>query len=152
MPSATFRLAGFGGAAFFMRTLVIPDPDQPHRATVAYDLAMHTPVADSTWRARPAYPGLPERLAEFFLSAAADWHPETTLPALTDERLGLSIDVTSSTDAAVTLDIAMHSPGFDGEPDLLQFETSRAVLAQAAQDVRKLHDVAPERRYYLPGV
>lgn len=136
---ATFRLAGFGGAALYMRTVVIPDPDQPDRATVAYDLTLHTPEADSTWRARPANPGLPDRMAEFFLRAAADWHPENTLPAITDERLELSIDATSSTDDAVTLEVAMHAPGLDGEPELLQFETTRAALAQAAQDVRALN-------------
>lgn len=136
---ATFRLAGFGGAALYMRTVVIPDPDQPDRATIAYDLTLHSPDSDSTWRARPASPGLPSRMAEFFFRAAADWHPENTLPAVTDERLGLSIDATSSTDDAVTLDVAMHAPGFDDEPEMLQLETTRAALAQAAQDVRALN-------------
>jgi len=135
-----FRLAGFGGAALYMRTQVCPAATGSE-CSLAFDVSLHSPESESRYFARFAQPGLVEALSAFFLQAAADWHPEASLPAISDPVLGLQIAVTSSTDTRVGLLVTLTEADDPEEPDGLDFETTRATLAQAALDVRDLTSV-----------
>jgi hypothetical protein len=132
-----FRLAGFGGAALYMRSQVRP-ADDPKGCVLAFDVSLHSPTSESRSFSREARPGLVEDLSAFFLQAASEWHPEASLPSVADAVLGLEVSVISSTDSRVGLLVSLTDPEGGDEPDGLDFETSRAALAQAAQEVREL--------------
>ncbi len=140
LPAGFFRLAGFGGAALFLRSAVLPPelPDAPARLGI--DIGLLTPHALGWLLSRPASPGLAERLSAFFLAAAADWHPEATLPAFADDVLGLRLVAESSDDQAVTLVVRVREDRDDeaGEDAGIEFTTSRVALATAAGEVRAL--------------
>lgn len=136
-----FRLPGYGGAAIFLRSHAVPaqtlDADAP---ILVFDVGLLSPDSYNQYLSRPADNGFVERLANFFFHAAADFHPEKSLPTLTDETLGLVISARSSTDHRVELEfsIAEDAAEPDSERDEINFETSRVVLATSAQSVGRL--------------
>ncbi|MFJ7623101.1 hypothetical protein ACIQYZ_30335, partial [Rhodococcus erythropolis] len=89
-----FRLPGYGGAAVFLRSHAVPaavfESDVP---TLVFDVGLLSPDRFNQYLSRHTDEGFVERLAAFFFHAAADFHPEKSLPAFTDERLGLMISV-----------------------------------------------------------
>lgn len=131
---AMFRLPGFGGAAVFLRTVVAEAEDSPV-PELRVDLGLLDPGNYHQFLRRPVGAGLPSRLSAFFMAAAGDWHPESSQAPLTDDELGLSITVIESDEHRVTLLFEVQD---DPEPVGLDFQTSRAALAQAARDVRVL--------------
>lgn len=140
-----FRLPGFGGAAVFLRSTLVPavDAGDDPVARLSVDVGLLSPASFAQYQGRAVMPGLPARLSAFFLSAAADEQPESSVAPLVDEVLGLRVEVASSDEYRVGLLVSLvkdlDEP--DAEPDGLDFETSRAVLAQAARDVRFLDHV-----------
>ena len=142
--TAQFRLAGFGGAAVYMRTCVLPglmvDAPDP---VLAMDIGFLSPDARHHVLARPIDPTLPERLARFFFAVAEDYHPELSVDSLQDDVAGLVVSVESSDDDRVCLnwslveDLEADVREFEG----LNFETSRAALVTASQ--RALDLTAP---------
>ena len=141
-----FRLAGFGGAGVFLRTVIIPDPSGTDRGkgrggARGMDVVLVTPVSQDGYLRRTVGDGFLEGLSAFFGRAAADWLPEASLPSFQDPVLGLEMSVVSSTPTRVGLlvrvveDLDADVAEFDG----IDFETSRSALAQAALDVRDLH-------------
>ena len=132
-----FRLPGYGGAAVFLRSHAVPatvfESDVP---TLVFDVGLLSPDRFNQYLSRHTDDGFVERLAAFFFHAAADFHPEKSLPAFTDERLGLMISVCSSTDREVELDfsLAEDPESEDTERDEMTFETSRVVLADLGAD------------------
>jgi len=131
---AMFRLPGFGGAAVFLRTVIAEAEDSPV-PDLRVDLGLLDPGNYRQFLRRPVGAGLPSRLSAFFMAAAGDWNPESSLTPLQDDELGLSITVTESDEHRVTLLVEVQD---DPEPVGLDFQTSRAALAQAARDVRVL--------------
>ena len=131
---AMFRLPGFGGAAVFLRTVIAEAHDSPV-PELRVDLGLLDPGDYRQCLKRPMGSELPARLSAFFMSAAGDWHPESSLAPLQDDDLGLTITVTESDEQRVTLLVEVED---DPEPVGLDFQTSRAALAQAARDVRVL--------------
>lgn len=83
-----FRLPGYGGAAVFLRSHAVPatvfESDVP---TLVFDVGLLSPDRFNQYLSRHTDDGFVERLAAFFFHAAADFHPEKSLPAFTDERL-----------------------------------------------------------------
>jgi len=140
-----FRVAGFGGAALFLRSGVVPFSvgSDDERAQLVFDVGLLSPQEFTRYQARAAESGLTGRLSVFFLAAAGDWEPEATVVPLVDEVLGLRLQVTSSDEYRVGLLVTvvkdLGEP--EAEPDGLDFETSRAALAQAAREVRLLDHV-----------
>lgn len=142
-----FRLPGFGGAAVFLRAAVVPTGgglvDDEAGAWLSLDVGLLSPQSFTRYLARAATAGLADRLSALFLSAAADEAPESTVAPLVDEVLGLRVEVISSDEARVGLLVSLvkdlEEP--EAEPDGLDFETSRAALAQAAREVRFLDHV-----------
>lgn len=136
-----FRLPGYGGAAVFLRSHAVPatifESDQP---MLAFDVGMLSPDRFIQYLGRRAGPDFVERLAGFFFRAAADFHPEDSIPTFVDDRLGLTITIRSSTDRAVELEFSLaQNPDSSGtERDEMNFETSRVVLATSAQTVPRL--------------
>lgn len=150
--TAQFRLAGFGGAAVFLRTCVIPgvmaNASEP---VLAMDIGFLSPEARNHFLARPIDPTLPERLAQLFFAAADAYHPELSVGALQDERAGLVVSVESSDESRVCLnwslveDLQADVREFEG----LNFETSRAALVTASQAALLLVAAGP---HYPEGV
>lgn len=137
---ARFRLAGFGGAALGLRSVVIPDDTSNSGSRLSLDVELLSPIKSDCYLARPVSGGLIHRLSAFFLAAASDWHPELSVPPVSDECLGLELSATHSDEVRVNLIVRIIE---DLEADVrdfggLDFETSRAALAQAARDVRVL--------------
>lgn len=137
---AMFRLPGFGGAALFLRTTVVPDLRDEPRPCLGYDIGFLSPASFTRYLGRLASADLPGRLSAFFLAIASDENPESGVNAFWDEHMGLRIAVTASDATTVTLLVTLNDGPSDEEeePDGLDFGTSRAVLAQAAFDVRYL--------------
>ena len=143
---AQFRLAGFGGAAVFLRTCVVPGvmvgaPDP----VLAMDIGFLSPDARRHVLARPIDPTLPERLARFFFAVAEDYHPELSVDSLQDDVAGLVVSVESSGDDRVCLNWSLVE---DLEADIrefegLNFETSRAALVTASQAAQLLAAAGP---------
>lgn len=138
---AQFRLPGYGGAAVFLRSQVVPartfGTDGP---SLAFDVMLLAPDWHVWHLTRPAEPGLVDRLSAFFFAAANDFAPETSLAVFADAAMGLTLSVDASTDHQVSLtvtvlrDRAADVPEFDD----LDFETSRATLVSASIGVRDL--------------
>ncbi|MDI9916577.1 hypothetical protein [Rhodococcus sp. IEGM 1379] len=136
-----FRLPGYGGAAIFLRSHAVPARTfETEAPCLVFDVGLLSPDAYNQYLGRPADDGFVERLAGFFFHAAADFHPENSLPTFTDESLGLMISARSSTDRRVELEFSLtEDPAAeDSERDEINFETSRVVLATAAQTVPRL--------------
>jgi len=138
---ARFRLPGFDGAAFTLRTLTIPAAP-PHEGGVqlAFDVGLLSPDRFVEYLMRPANPGFVDALAIFFWASANDFHPEKSVPILSDESMGLTLAVVSSTDFRIEIQITLvEELGADIlEFDTLSFETSRLALTTASREVRVL--------------
>jgi hypothetical protein len=125
-----FRLAGYGGAALFLRSGVLGG--DPPRLTL--DVGFLTPT-DYVWFMRqPMMPGLTEELAHFFFACANDIDPELSVDAVVDPLSGLSVRVLSSTPAQVEMQVEVGAD--DGEG--VKFLTSRVALTRAADQIRLL--------------
>ncbi|TSD49842.1 hypothetical protein FFI94_029265 [Rhodococcus sp. KBS0724] len=136
-----FRLPGYGGAAVFLRSHAVPARTLETEApTLVFDVGLLSPDEYNQYLNRPAGDGFVERLSAFFFHAAADFHPERSLDTFSDETLGLTIAVRSSTDQRVELEfsLAEDATESDSERDEMDFETSRVVLATSAQSVGRL--------------
>lgn len=137
---ATFRLPGFGGVALFMRTVVGEADDAPD-PQLRVDVGLLAPDALDQYLRRPMTDDLPERLSTFFMAAASDWHPESSVDPVLDDQLGFFLAVTDSDEHVVTLLVQVQvqvQVEDEPEPVGINFQTSRAALTQAASDVRRL--------------
>lgn len=142
-----FRLAGFGGAAVFLRTSVAPGVlvDLPH-AVLVMDFSFLSPSDRFQVLNRPVGGDLDERLSGFLFSAAEDFHPEKSVSALQDELSGLVVTVEYSTDDRVCLDwkIIQDPSGTVREFFELNFETTRAALISASHEALLLRNANPD--------
>lgn len=142
-----FRLPGFGGAAVFMRSGLAPrEGGEPGLAwQLVCDVSLLSPGALNRTLLRPMSAETPDRLSAFFLAAAASTNPESDVAEVVDEALGLRVAVMASSDQMVGVVVSIVKDLDDPEGpdplDSLDFETSRAALAQAAADVRYLTNV-----------
>lgn len=137
------RLPGFGGAALFLQAAPRPargsgTPDAG--AVWGLDITFISPETRRAYVGRACDESLAASLSTFLLSAAADWHPETSVTPISDESLGLHAAVIASTPNDVTIEVKViddldaDAPDWDG----LDFRTSRAALAQVAWEARQL--------------
>lgn len=126
-----FRLAGYGGAAVFLRAGVL-DGDPPQ---LTLDVGFLTP-ADYEWALRrPMTQGLADNLAQFFFACASELDPELSASSVHDPASGFHVRVLSSTDSKVELQFEVQTG--DGENGV-NFEMSRVALTRAADEVRVL--------------
>lgn len=137
--SFEFRLPGYGGAAMFLRSQGVPArtfrSDAPN---IAFDVGLLSPRRFTWYLKQPADDNFADRLAEFFFRGAADFHPENSLAAFSDVRMGLMIDIRSSTNERVELEVTLLEGSTADPIDNINFETSRVVLANSAQSVSRL--------------
>ena len=136
-----FRLPGFDGAAFTLRTLMIPETlSGSSGVRVAFDIGLLSPDRKVEYFSRPVEVGTINQLAEFFWGAANDFHPELSVPILSDESLGLTLAIVSSSDFRIEVQITLvEELGASVlEFDMLNFETSRVALTTAAREIRTL--------------
>lgn len=139
-----FRLPGFGGAALFLRSAVVPGQTAAGGTTkvgLTCDIGLLSPSGLNSYFGRLVDHGMSDRLSAFLLAAASQPEPHDTLPPLTEESMGLHMAVTDSDPGVVTVLISVDIDDDTAEPDGLDFETSRATLAQAAMDIRCLEHV-----------
>lgn len=125
-----FRMAGFGGAALFLRSGVV-NGGGPH---LMVDVGLLTPDSYVWFLRRPMAPGLSGELARFFFACASEMNPELTVSSVQDLLSGLEIHVLSSTDGEVEVEVQMRGEDADG----INFLTSRVALTRAADEVRVL--------------
>jgi hypothetical protein len=97
----------------------------------------------NNYLARFSSPDFVDRLSTFLFTAAAQWHPEVSVASFQDERLGLEISITTSTESVVGVVVKTVQDLEDEirEFDTLDFETTRSALAQASFDVRQLNGI-----------
>ena len=136
-----FRLPGFDGAAFTLRTLLIPEKlAGTGGIRMALDIGLLNPDRKVEYFARPIETETISNLSDLFWRAATDKHPELSVPILNDESLGLTFAILSSTDFRVEIQITLVEDLNANvlEFDFLNFETSRIALTSAADDVRTL--------------
>lgn len=142
---ARFRLPAFGGAGVFLRSQIRPmgGSDSPR---LALDLMLLSPDVHTWYLSRTPGPGFIDRLAAFLFGAAADFHPERSIPTLDDPGMGFALSVVSSTEERVCLDLGIVTDlgAAVAEYDGLNFETSRAALAACAHSVRALDGSSPD--------
>ncbi len=144
---AQFRLAGFGGAALFLRSQVLPGGGEGSPGPrMGVDLMLLAPDYHVWYLGRPGSDGLVDRLADWFLRAAADFEPQDSVSPLVDEACGLRLTVTTSTDAQVCIEVSIRRSmdGSDPDVDELDFFTSRYAIAAAADAVHALDGSWPD--------
>lgn len=138
---AKFRLPGFDGAAFTLRTLAMPTswPDVAG-IRLAFDVGLLSPDRNVEYLMRPADPEIIDQLAKFLWAAANEFHPEQSVSILSDEAMGLTMAIVSSTDFRVEIQITLVEDLVANvrEFDTLNFETSRLALTTASREVRSL--------------
>lgn len=131
-----FRLAGFGGALVILRSGVTAQGP-------TLDVGFLSPT-DYVWFLRtPMSVGLSQRLATFFFDCANEMRPEESVEPVRDARSGLDVQVLSSSDGRVELQIQVVDDDDQESEDIggLNFETSRVALVQAAAEVLVLENV-----------
>jgi hypothetical protein len=136
-----FRLAGFGGAALFLRSQVVPGKVFGGTGVVpAYDVMLLAPDYHVWYLARRASDHVIDWLSSFMFAAAADFTPEDSVLPFSDPVLGVTIRVLASNDERVEIEVRVMPDIEDGsvEADVLNFETSRYALAAAAEAIRVL--------------
>jgi hypothetical protein len=107
---------------------------------LAFDVGLLSPERRVEYLARKADAEFVTRLAAFFWLAANNFHPEQTVPILTQDSMGFTIAVISSSDFRIEIQITLvEELGANIlEFDVLNFETSRLALTSAARKVRDL--------------
>jgi len=134
-------MPGYGGAAVLLRRQIVPTRSPEGVATtLAFDVGLLSPDRFTQYLARQADSEFIDRFARFLFSAASDFHPEKSLPTFTDHAMGLTVSAMSSTDERVEIEVTVIQE-LDADvldSDTVNFETSRAVLATAAQQIRSL--------------
>lgn len=129
---AGVRIAGAGGAGFFMEPLVLPDREQG--LSLGLDIALLSPDRLVTYLARRVPGEFPERLSRFLRKASVADEGGST-DAFEEPQAGLLITVTPIDGMWVEFEVRIaqkvddHVVEFDG----LNFETSRASLLIAAE-------------------
>lgn len=137
------RLAGYGGAAILVRSVVVPaavNASGPEPVSVVFDFTLHSPESESSYYLRPAAADFLARFADFCLAAASAESPEASLQPMRDAMAGFEVTLISSDPTRVGL-LVRVSRELDATPidwDAMDFETSRAALAQASLDARTL--------------
>lgn len=133
------RLPGFGGAGVFWKRAIAGEP----ASLPGVDVWLVAPGSCVGVLRRPVGPGFWERLARYLFAIAASAAPARDVPAFWDAASGLSIDVGTSDNERLGLRVLITEDTLIGTDDPgLDFESSRAVVANAAIEIRAM----------LPGV
>jgi len=130
------RLPGYGGAGFFLRRTVAGDPP----SSSALDIWLLGPDFCTATLGRATAPDFLPRIARYFFDVASSAAPEKQLPAFADGLSGVSVDVGASDQERVGLRIGLIIDLDDdlADPEMLDFETSRAAVAHTAHRIADL--------------
>lgn len=130
------RLLSEAGASFAL----LPAPslanfDYPYTHLV--DIELLTPDRLVRYLVRPLSRDALARLAEAWMQAAHDEHPEQTVPTVQDDAAGLAVVVNQSTPFAVTLEILVEANlgGDVPDQDGVSFDVARSGLIDAAHAI-----------------
>lgn len=148
----TGRLVSPGGAAFGL--VPVPDPwstSTGPEGRLLVDIELLSPDRLVCYLGRRIPTAGLTRLAEAYLRAAADQHPEVTVPAVEIPECGITVAFVASTHLDVTVECSVvealdaHVP----EHEELVFEVQRASLVSASHQltswVEALHAPADEK-------
>ena len=126
------RIAGAGGAGFFIEPLVLPGREQA--LSLGLDIALLSPDRLVTYLARRVPEEFPERLSRYFREASVADEGGST-DAFEEPQAGLLITVTPIDGMWVEFEVRIAQNLDDDvvEFDGLNFETSRASLLIAAE-------------------
>ena len=135
---AQFRLAGFGGAALFLRSQVLPGvTGGAPGLRVGVDVMLLAPDYHVWYLGRPVSDGLVDRLADWFLRAAADFEPQDSVQPFVDDACGLTLTITASTEARVCLEVLIRK-SLDGSDPGTEKSAASPGPAHVASDRRTL--------------
>ena len=130
------RLLSEAGASFAL----LPAPslinfDYPYTHLV--DIELLTPDRLVRYLARPLSRDALARLAETWMQAAQDEHPEQTVPTVQDDAAGIAVVVNQSTPITVTVEILVKADLRAQVPDQdgVEFDVPRAGLIDAAHTI-----------------
>lgn len=138
-----FRLPGFDGAAFLLRSLTIPNSrPSASQAVMAFDVGFLSPDRKVEYLSRRVKVGFVKDLAECFWRMAQDAHPERSVPNFEDLEMGLTVAAVSSTDLSVEIQLTIVEEFGANvvEFDVLNFKTSRLALMGAVNDLKIFRD------------
>ena len=109
--------------------------DYPYTHLV--DIELLTPARLVRYLGRPLSRDALARLAEAWMQAARDEHPEQTVPTVQDDAAGLAVVVNQSTPFAVTLEILVEANLGGDVPDRdgVSFDVARSGLIDAAHAI-----------------
>ena len=152
------RVPGLGGAAVVLSTVATPEGLERGLSGMGVDVQLMTPTYSANYGRRPVEANFIERLSQFLWAAASDVQPAVTVEPFSDDEARLSLRVLDSTDFLITLEVEIVAGDKDDTEDVdgLNFETSRAALITAAEDVSALaqrdlkRDAMPPRSARLP--
>jgi hypothetical protein len=141
------RLPGYGGAGVFIRRAVV----RGALSSPGVDVWLVGPEFVEAVLGRATLPGFLADLARFLFAVAGAAVPEQDPHLFEDPVAGFTIEITGSDNARVELvtTVTSSSPseppgclfedvGADAHEYALGFETSRAALANTAQDIAEL--------------
>ncbi|WP_445257340.1 hypothetical protein [Nocardioides aurantiacus] len=135
-PLSPIRLLSEAGASFAL----LPAPslvnfDYPYTHLV--DIELLTPDRLVRYLGRPLSRDALVRLAEAWMRAAQDEHPEQTVSTVQDDAAGLAVVVNLSTPFAVTLEVLVEANlgGDVPEQDGVSFDVARSALIDATHAI-----------------
>lgn len=131
-----FRLAGRGGEALFVRSLVAPQHDGNPK--LVFDVSLLSSSYFVSYFARGFEPGFVDGISRFFMKAASD--ADESAIEFSDESMGLAMSVLSSTIESVSLLVNLwrDPSGPESGSETIELRPSRAGLVAAAMDARRL--------------
>jgi hypothetical protein len=140
VPGVTGRLLSADGAAFAL--LPVPDlvavGDPGARSRFVVDVELLSPDRLVRYLARTVSSQFLVNLANAYVAAAHEQHPEQSVLTVQDETGGVAVSIVESTPFTVTLEIIVN-PDLGAhvvEPDGLAFDVTRAALVTAAHELR----------------
>lgn len=138
------RIAGRGGAGFFIEPVIVPADDSS--VGLGIDVSLLSPDRLCTYLARRTEQDLSGRLGDFLYRASVLDEVDEAI-TFQDTAAGLLIDVTPVDEMTLEMEVRIAQDLDDDVIDFdgLNFETERAAVLVAAETVRAFARLLPGR-------
>lgn len=135
-PAYTVRLLSEAGASLaLMPVPSLLNADDPNTHVV--DIELLSPDRLVRYLGRYLSRDTPARLAQAWMQAAQDQHPERTVATIQDDIAGLAVLVIESTPFDVTVEVSIKTDLEEdvADPDILAFDVARSALIDASHAI-----------------